>query len=108
MSIPEALEALDECGAVAEKLAKICCEPNRSPRMAELASTLDRARSHLVEIQDSGAANEAIAAMSDAGSQLGALQVECCAPPRMPLYETMLRQLSLAQRAVTAEFGLGH
>ena len=40
MTEPTALAALSDAEATVTKLDKLCCEPGRSPRMAELSKTL--------------------------------------------------------------------
>jgi hypothetical protein len=101
-----ALAALDDCGAALRDLDAGCCEPGRSPRMQSLADTLDEARAGL---QHSPAdPDTTLALLEDAGGQIGRLQVGCCAPNRLPLYERMLAGLTTAQIAVNRARGGGH
>lgn len=77
--------------------------------MEQLAGTLDRARSRLADLGDDPAEARAIIdVLSEAGGQLGNLQVECCAPARMPLYASTLTELSKIQRMLTRTFELEH
>lgn len=108
VTVSEAIEALDQCDAALAKLSESCCEPGRSPRMSRLGETLKGARSQLTESDSPSEAIEVIARLADAGAQLGGLQVECCAPSRMPLYAGMLEHLMVAQRAVTKAYALSH
>lgn len=77
--------------------------------MKRLEETLAVTRSALERAgHNPSAAEAAIAEMEDAGSQVGRLQVGCCAPSRMPLYAEMLEELTKAQRTVTNAHQLGH
>lgn len=104
-----AFAALDDAEAALERLHKTCCEPGRSPRMAELEATLTRARVAIASRRPvEERVEEAIAILEDAGSQIGSLQVSCCAPNRMPLYASMLEDLMTAQLTVNKAAGRGH
>ncbi len=46
--------------------------------------------------------------VADAGSQLGRLQVTCCAPKRNVLYTEILQNLNTVQVALSKERGTGH
>ncbi len=76
--------------------------------MASLAETFDSARLSLSHIVDDDSARLAIDLLENAGSQIGHLQIGCCALDRMPLYAEMLVELTKAQRAVTRTRDLGH
>jgi hypothetical protein len=104
-----AAASLDACDAALSKLEAGCCDPGRSPSMAALAATLERARTSL----DHFAAGEMEAAgvvlhLEDAGAQVGRLQVGCCTPKRLPLYERILEGLTTAQLTVSRAAGVGH
>lgn len=91
------------------KLQKLCCDETRSPAMTDLGTALDDARDAFESAQgESAKVDEAIATMSEAASQLAILQVACCAPVRMPLYETILRDLNSAQIALNRSIDKGH
>ena len=93
-----ALAALDTCDTTLDKLDKLCCNAERSPRMAQLAETVADARRGLVGVEDDPTqAAGVLAHLEDAGAQIGKLQVSCCAPARMPLYATFLENLTQAQ-----------
>lgn len=92
-------EALDRATVALESLHRRCCEPDRSPRMAELSSQLEVIRRAAAE--PGGPDGEAIAASAEAaGSIVGALQIGCCAPDRLPLYADLLRELNTVVRHV--------
>jgi hypothetical protein len=101
--------ALADCDAAIEKLDKLCCEPGRSPRIAALGQAIDEARTSVSDLDGSAAASDATVALLEvAGGQTGALQVGCCAPNRLPLYERVLENLTTAQRAVNETAGRAH
>jgi hypothetical protein len=77
--------------------------------METLAETLASARIEIEELDT--AANNAdrmLAILKDAGAQLGTLQVECCAPARMPLYAETLQGLTEVQLTVNSALGRAH
>ena len=75
--------------------------------MAALRATLDSAGEALGQATvDTG--RDVVSTLENAGSQIGSLQVACCAPARLPLYTQMLGDLSTVQRTVTASFDLDH
>lgn len=98
--IDRAYAALDKAGDALESLDANCCEPGRSPRMLALGSTLRSAREYLATIEpgDAEATVKLIAQLEDAGAQIGSLQIDCCAPSRLPLYAEMLDTLNEVQR----------
>jgi hypothetical protein len=98
--IDRAYAALEKAGVDLESLDANCCEPGRSPRMRALGSTLKSARRKLATIEPGNAEATAklIAELEDAGGQIGSLQIDCCAPSRLPLYAQMLVKLNEVQR----------
>ncbi|MCP3998872.1 MAG: hypothetical protein GY722_27960 [bacterium] len=100
--IEPAFDALDRCVGALGILDARCCDPGRSPRLAELGNTLTEARVKLraVTIQPDVAGSEAIHVLESAGAQVGQLQVGCCAPDRMPLYAEILENPTVAQMTV--------
>jgi hypothetical protein len=98
--IDRAYAALDKAGAALQSLDANCCEPGRSPRMMALGSTLRSARWYLATIGpgDPEVTVKLIAKLEDAGAQIGSLQIDCCAPSRLPLYAEMLAKLNEVQR----------
>lgn len=105
----EALNALTAAERALDELDRGCCEPGRSPRMAALADTLSMARSGLAHINgDDSRADVVIQHLEDAGRQIGALQVTCCAPARMPLYAELLESLMKTQRSINRSLSRGH
>ncbi len=101
--LESAYAALDECEAALEELATRCCTTDRSPRMKTLADTIAEARSGVDRVGE-GDLDEALERtfeeLKEAGSQIGWLQIGCCAPDRLPLYHTLLESLTAARRAV--------
>lgn len=101
--------ALDRCSDTLETLEARCCEPGRSPRMAELATALAEARSRLGTLDDGPeAAPRLLAHLEETGAKVGRLQIGCCAPNRLPLYADLLAGLTEVQLDVTRAMGLGH
>lgn len=98
-----ARHALGDARTALIKLDKLCCEPGRSPAMAALGETLDRAEAALGHDDDA-----AISLLEDAGGQVGRLQVGCCAPARLPLYARMLEDFANAQLSINKARGAGH
>jgi hypothetical protein len=92
--------ALDDGVAALMKLEKTCCVPGRSPSMAALAATISTARSALESFAAGGEAEPVTEALLDAGARVGRLQIGCCAPDRLPLYNRILESLTLAQLTV--------
>lgn len=101
--------ALDNCDAVVDRLHKMCCEPDRSPRMLAIKESIASARGDLENVDhDAAAVDRSIATLVDIGGELGRLQVECCAPARMPLYADALKQLTTVQLGIHESVGQGH
>lgn len=101
--------ALDDCRLAVDELDRLCCEPGRSPRMAELAATIHAARIAIERIvDDPGAVDRVLALLEDAGGQTGRLQVGCCAPVRLPLYSRILDGLTTTRTIVARVSGRGH
>jgi hypothetical protein len=104
-----ALEALDDAEIALRELDAGCCEPGRSPRMKALGGTLGKARSMLPDVgSNPERADDLMAELEAAGSQIGSLQVLCCAPDRMPLYTEMLTGLMTVQRSINTMVRRGH
>jgi len=105
----ELTHLLDGCDKIVVKLDDMCCAPRRSPQMAQLKETLSEAR-RLVDTVDGNEAQAAatVQVIEGAGAQIGSLQVTCCAPPRMPLYDELLHNLMRVQRAVKQRAKLEH
>ncbi len=104
-----AFASLDEADEAVKQLHEKCCQPLRSPRMEALTETLGAVRMRLDNL-DTGAttATDVIDAIESAGSQIGELQVTCCAPARNVLYSSTLESLAEVQRLLTRWFGLEH
>lgn len=66
--------------------------------MADLADRLDLVRHRIATGAD---VNDVVAELEAAGAAIGALQIGCCAPNRLPRYAGMLRELTTVQRLVT-------
>ena len=115
MTEPNELEianqALDDCEAALADLEARCCRPERSPRMEALGETIAAVRRGLDGVAGGDhhdAVTDTITHIEDAGSQIGWLQVGCCAPNRLPLYHTLLEGLTTTQRSVKKAAGAGH
>lgn len=103
------LAELERAGEVVDELHAACCEPLRSPRMEALSATLRTAHAALSELDgDTDAAGRVVALLEDAGSQLGYLQVACCAPARIKLYTEALERLGKTQRLVKRTLDFDH
>jgi hypothetical protein len=89
--------ALDVAMSAVDELDRRCCEPGRSPRLLALAAKLTEVRS-ITAAADERSSDEMLALLEEAGAMVGALQVGCCAPNRLPLYATVLEQLNILQR----------
>ena len=98
-TMQSAFDALDACTGALGELDMKCCDPGRSPRMAELALTLTEARVKLraATVDPTTGARTALETLEEAGAQVGRLQVGCCAPDRLPLYTEILENLTKAQ-----------
>jgi hypothetical protein len=102
-------QALADCDAVVDRLHKMCCEPDRSPRMLAIKETIASVRAELdASSDDTEALDRALASLMDIGAQIGYLQVGCCAPARMPLYADALNYLSVAQLNIDRPAGMTH
>lgn len=107
MPTDQARTELAECAKVVARLHKMCCDPERSPRLTAIEESLSAIG---LDIDDArpAALQRAINGLEDVGSRVGSLQVACCAPPRMPLYAAALRHLNVARNEIAAELGVGH
>ena len=103
-----AVGRLDECERIVEKLHKLCCEPDRSPRMMAILDDLATARARLDAPDGSEAPGEVIGILEGIGAQVGHLQVACCTAARMPLYAETLSGLAATQIHVSRNMGQGH
>ena len=102
------LNTLDKADVALEELDANCCVPHRSPRMQAIGAALQSARVEVTAVKSEQEATAAIESLEAIGAQIGALQVSCCAPSRLPLYASMLTDLTTAQRTLTREFRLDH
>ena len=105
----DSADLLQKCDVAMDELEAKCCAPRRSPQMQELRGTLQRARGQLARSHESPqAAETTVAVIAEAGEQIGRLQVTCCAPSRLPLYDELLHSLMQIQRAVKRYAKLAH
>ena len=93
---------MEKCQAVVSRLHKMCCEPNRSPRMQAIEESLVRTRPRLSAGITDETGGDLLGSLKAIGSQLGGLQVECCAPARMPLYAEALERLTATQWSINS------
>jgi len=105
--LTDAHSALADCEQVVDRLHKMCCDPERSPRMAAMEATLLTVRRDL-EAGDPRSLDRALERLADIGADLGRLQVGCCAPARMPLYAEALGHLNTIQLDMAKELGTAH
>ncbi len=101
-TLENAYAALRECETALDELESRCCLPERSPRMKALGDTIAAARVGVDRFSagDHDAVEQTFEELKDAGSQIGWLQVGCCAPDRLPLYHTLLEGLTATRRSV--------
>lgn len=71
--------------------------------MEALQKSMAKVRANLDELDKND--SETIDILKGAGAEIGRLQIECCAPARMPLYAELLAGLSRTQRLVTSANG---
>ena len=92
-----------------DKLEKLCCDPGRSPRMADLRGAILTARRLASDsLEKRTSPDDARQQLETVGAKVGALQITCCAPKRMPLYADSLEGLNAAQIQVSKAHGQGH
>jgi hypothetical protein len=89
--------ALERAMSAVDELDRRCCEPGRSPRLAALSDKLVEVR-RVTDGIDEGRPDVILGLLEEAGAMVGALQVGCCAPNRLPLYASVLEQLNVLQR----------
>jgi len=107
--IDSARAALTECEAIVDRLHKMCCAPRRSPSIIAIKESIASARHDLEgHAPDADAVDSSIATVTDIGSEIGRLQIGCCAPARMPLYADALTHLMTVQRSLKRSIGRGH
>lgn len=108
-ALASAVEALASAEKSLVKLEKGCCDPKRTPCIADLDTTLEETAQILERFDgDPKTADAVVVHLSDIGAQLGKLQVTCCTPKRMPLYVRLLEDLTKVQLGVAAAAGQGH
>ena len=89
--------ALDSATSAVDELDRRCCEPGRSPRLAALGDKLVEIR-RVADEAGEVRSDVVLALLEEAGAMVGALEVGCCAPNRLPLYASVLEQLNVLQR----------
>lgn len=106
--LAQALAQLDECERLVTRLHKLCCEPDRSPRMQSILADIDVARRGIDAYAGPESAREVVQVLESIGAQLGHLQVTCCTMARMPLYAEGLGGLAATQIHIARSIGGGH
>lgn len=106
-ALADARSAIAQCETVVGRLHKMCCDPERSPRMAAIEEALIEVRRDL-DAADDGSLDRALRCAEEVGAAIGRLQVGCCAPLRMPLYAEALTHLNTIQLGVLKELGRAH
>ncbi len=76
--------------------------------MQAIEDALGEAGSHLSGGITEATARDVLAILTDVGSQIGRLQVECCTEARLPLYSEALEHLTRTQIGINSELGRGH
>lgn len=104
----EATRYLAECKRIVDRLHKMCCEPDRSPRMQAILSDIEKAQDAAADATNPESALGIIDGLERIGSQIGHLQVACCTEARMPLYAEALRTLTATQITINGTLGRGH
>lgn len=105
--IDNAFSALTSADLALEELEARCCVPGRSPRMTALAESLQSVRDDLGRLSshEDLDVEALVSKLEDVGGQVGSLQIDCCAPSRLPLYAEMLSNLNKIQRSVRIATG---
>jgi len=106
--ISDALAKLDECDRLIDRLNKMCCAPDRSPRLAAVRDELALVRSAVDAVGTPEDATVVYSGVDRIGATIGELQVGCCAPARMPLYAETLENLTGVQLDVKRHFKQDH
>ena len=107
-SIETARAALADSSKTVERLHKMCCEPDRSPRLRAIQDSLAGIESRLTDNADRPALDGVLGQLADLGAAIGRLQVDCCAPKRMPLYARALSGLTAVQLNINDALDRGH
>ncbi len=76
--------------------------------MAEIRGTLEAADTIGLDDADAARVTSILELLEVGGAQVGALQIGCCAPGRLPLYERMLERLTRIQLDLNRSLGRGH
>ncbi len=109
MPIPAAVAALKDARTALGELEARCCDPGRSPHLEKLALTLVDLQGQVDRWDaNDNALGRLIPLLEDAGSQVGWLQIGCCAENRLPLYARILEDLTRVQMEANRSAGLGH
>jgi hypothetical protein len=106
--IVSSVAILDECEDTLDELETECCTPWRSRAMKRLRNTLGDARRTVESLNSAVSAAATIDKLASAGAQIGRLQVTCCAPARMPLYDSLLHNLAQLQLSLKNYAKLEH
>jgi len=102
-------QALAACDSVVDRLHKMCCEPDRSPRMLAIKDSIASIQAELNAAEGEPASLErALSHLMDVGGQIGWLQIGCCAEARMPLYAEALERLTAVQLNINETIGNAH
>ena len=110
--LPGTEEPLQRASDALDRLDRLCCDPGRSPRMAALRTMIDGITAATTgftgESDEADEADEIVHRLEEAGAAIGRLEIGCCAPNRLPLYATMLEELTKVRTSVDAAAGRGH
>ena len=76
--------------------------------MQAIEDALGDVGSHLSGWVTETTAHDVLAILTDVGSQIGRLQVECCTEARLPLYAEALEHLTRTQIGINSDLGRRH
>tara|TARA_R110000868_G_scaffold97027_3_gene266965 strand:+ start:506 stop:847 length:342 start_codon:yes stop_codon:yes gene_type:complete len=105
--IVAALEKVQSCETILEKISSSCCMPIRSKKMQDTFKGLENLGNQLKEATEESMSNS-IVEIEQCGSQIGKLYVSCCTEKREPLYQQLLKELNEVHNNVHRVKGTAH
>jgi hypothetical protein len=85
----EIIISIKKCNELLSKLAKTCCEGQKSLKMTKLMASLEE-----VSLLNSSNADEIISMATSCGGLIGELHVTCCVNGKEILYRETLTELN--------------
>lgn len=107
IDLQQAFAALDDCDASLVDLEAHCCDPGRSPQMAELGGTLTATRAALQRFAAVDDPSGLMSSLAEAGAGVRRLHVDCCDPARLPMYVEIIEGLDTVRLSVERATGTG-